>query len=250
MEDTYVAQYLEAEKKHWWWIARRKIIERLVLKVLKIKQESAFRRALEIGCFSGMNVQALLPLARQWVGIEPSRVAISQARSNAPELEVHEGLFPDVHPSGSFDAVFMLDVLEHTEDASVTLKNVFSCVEPGGYFFVTVPAYMWLWSQFDIINQHYRRYTRRQLVKELTAAGFVIEYAGYFNSLLFVPAAAQRLLKKRGASNVSNIDTGAKIPSSPINLFLGFIFTLEKYILPYVKFPFGLSVIAIARRPR
>ena len=69
---------------------------------------------------------------------------------------------------------------------------------PGGVLIVTVPAFQFLWGYHDELHHHRRRYRRGELVQRLKAAGLTVAYAGYFNSILFLPAAVR--LVSRGFS--------------------------------------------------
>src|SRR5207248_1335418 len=73
---------------------------------------------------------------------------------------------------------------------------VYRKLRPGGRIVVSAPAYMWLWGQQDVVNQHYRRYTSLELRRKLQASDFVIERVTYFNTILFAPIAAVRLLAR------------------------------------------------------
>ena len=76
--------------------------------------------------------------------------------------------------------------------------NLSCIVASGGVLLVTVPAYQWLWSGHDEINRHYRRYSRRTLRSSATVAGWQVERVTSFNSVLLAPAAAVRLVQRRG----------------------------------------------------
>ena len=110
---------------------------------------------------------------------------------------------------------------------------------------VTVPAYMFLWSYFDVINEHKRRYTRYELRSKLQAAGLTIEKISYFNCLLFPVVFAVRklnnLLKRNDSSDID-------MPSQSANFFLKMIFGLEKYLLRFVNLPFGVSILAVVKK--
>lgn len=100
-----------------------------------------FRRAgrmLEVGCASGL----LLKRARErgWMvsGVELSSAAVEHAR--ALGLDVHHGTLEDApYGPGSFDLVFMGDVLEHVPDCRATLMQVARVLAPGGHVVVRGP---------------------------------------------------------------------------------------------------------------
>ena len=66
----------------------------------------------------------------------------------------------------------MFDVLEHIEDEARALRIVNQKLKPGGRIALSVPAYMWLWGQQDIVNHHYRRYTVREVKWKLRGCRF------------------------------------------------------------------------------
>jgi hypothetical protein len=82
------------------------------------------------------------------------------------------------------------------------------------------------------------------LRKRVTAAGFEIHHLTYFNSFLLPVAMAKRavarILNSKGASDL-------EIPAMPLNAVLRGIFRFERHILPHTGFPFGLSLLCLAR---
>ena len=141
----------------------------------------------------------------------------------------------------------MFDVLEHIEDEARALRMVSQKLRPGGRIVLSVPAYMWRWGDHDAVNQHFRRYTLRELRWKLQAANFTVERATYFNTLLFPPIAAVRLLALYGRrpDNEEGDFAHARNPSNPV---LRSMFSAERVFLRYIDFPFGVSVFAAARK--
>ena len=107
-------------------------------------------------------------------------------------VPIQQGALPDglnLAPN-SFDAVLMLDVLEHLEDDVACARSAASVLKPGGLMLLTVPAYQWLYGPHDTAHHHHRRYTRRQVRDVLSQAGLNIRYTSYYNALLFPLALA------------------------------------------------------------
>lgn len=244
MDDTYSQTYLDVEKKHWWFVGRRKILGRLIAHELEKAGRKQFDRALEIGCFAGINIEQFKNLASQWSGIEPSEEAGLYAQQTLAGAEIVIGKFPDVTVSGKFDLILLFDVLEHIEDPVESLKRIRHMLNPGGVLIMTVPAYQWLWTEFDEINQHYRRYTAQMLQEQLSVADINDSRVGYFNALLFIPAVCERLLSKYRSRSAQS--DKISIPTPLLNRLLDWIFSLESFIVPYRFFPYGLSVISIS----
>lgn len=112
---------------------------------------------------------------------------------------------------------------------------------------LTVPAFQFLWSRHDTFHHHFRRYRRRPLRRLLGRAGFVVDYAGYFNFFLFPLVAAARLLER--AIGGGDPRAALKVPPGPVNAALREIFALERILMPVLPLPFGVSLMVIARKP-
>ncbi len=93
---------------------------------------------LEVGCAAGW----LLAQARErgWAvrGVELSADAVAHAR--ALGLDVHPGDLASARlPDGSFDLVYMGDVLEHVPDCFAVVSEVARVLRPGGLVYLRGP---------------------------------------------------------------------------------------------------------------
>ncbi len=162
----------ELEDSHWWHIAKRNMCVALIDRYIKFRN----LKILEIGCGTGRNIQELVQFGNVW-GIDSSAHAISFCRKRGLK-NVSLGISEKInHMDRKFDLVTMLDVLEHTEDTK-TVKEVKRVLKSRGYFLITVPAFMWLWSKWDEVLHHKRRYTKASLSNILKGNGFEI-YRSY-----------------------------------------------------------------------
>ncbi len=82
---------------------------------------------------------------------------------------------------GQFDTVFALNVIEHIEEDLIALRNIKKILRPTGNVVILVPAFNFLYNNFDHKLGHYRRYNRRSLEALLKKAEFRISYSSYFN---------------------------------------------------------------------
>ena len=150
---------------------------------------------------------------------------------------------------GTFDAVTMLDVLEHIADDGAALAEAARVVRPGGALMVAVPAYGFLWGAQDEVSQHQRRYTARQLGARMRGAGLNVTRLSYFNSLLFPPIAAIRLARRavpwRGTERS---DFNFPAPG-PMNRLLAVILGSEASAVVRVGLPFGVSIVCLGVKP-
>jgi SAM-dependent methyltransferase len=247
MEAPLYRQMRELEDRHWWFLARRRIVGSVIS---RLGPEAGWA-ILDAGCGTGGNLPMLATFGRV-VGAEhdPAAAAIATARGAA---DVVAGSLPDAMPfeAGRFDLVTMLDVLEHIDDDQASLGTVRSLLRPGGHLVLTVPAFPFLWGTHDREHHHKRRYLAPQLKARLEAAGLRVRWVSYYNTLLFPPVALVRLVRKALPGGEAGASAGQELalPPGPVNRLLETIFAFERHWLGRVYAPFGVSLIAVAARP-
>ena len=140
-----------------------------------------------------------------------------------------------------FDVVGAFDVIEHIEEDQAVLREMHAACRPGGGVMITVPQHAWLWSKRDEIARHQRRYSRRELLEKLAAAGFERPWTTSFVSLL-LPLMALSRRRKDVAS--AELQVGALT-----NRILGLAMTLERGLIQGgLRFPAGGSLLAVAHK--
>jgi SAM-dependent methyltransferase len=141
--------------------------------------------------------------------------------------------------------IALLDVLEHVPDDLASLRAIHRRLKPGGALLLTVPANPWMWSAHDAAHHHFRRYTKKQLAELFLRSGLEVQLLSYFNTLLFPLVAAARVTGK-----VTRKDSADdSLPSAPVTSVLRRVFGLEAGIIGRVPMPFGVSLVAVVRRP-
>ena len=244
MEKIYESKYHELEKSHFWFLARRQFVRKLLS---EIKEEE---KVLDIGCSSGALLEDLQKQGcpkESLYGVDISKDAIRHCRvkgikntfvMDAAKLNLGE----------QFDRMIASDCLEHIENDEQALASWRKALNPSrGLLYVFVPAFQLLWSQHDEINMHYRRYTRSSLCAKLEKKGFDVLRSGYWNSFLFAPVALDRLLGRLNRMEKEN-KTGDLEKKSYLNALFLRILRFENSLQHFVNFPVGLSTYCVARR--
>ncbi|MCC6824490.1 MAG: class I SAM-dependent methyltransferase [Acidobacteria bacterium] len=235
----------EVEGSHWWFVGRRAILESFLDTIVrKLRPGSGSLKILDVGCGTGANVEMLSQYGDA-EGVDVSDDALEFCRQKG--LRVQKGLAETLpYADETFDLTTALDVIEHLDEDLAGLKEMHRVTRSGGYSLFFVPAFMWLWGVQDDISHHRIRYTRRQIVDRITAAGYEVERATYANWTFFVPILTGRLLMKatglRPASE-NNINVSA------LNGLFGKLFAAERFWLKRYNFPVGVSIVVAARRP-
>jgi SAM-dependent methyltransferase len=247
MDRAIYQRMRELEDCHWWFAGRRNIVQHVLSSLDLSKDLSKPRAILEAGCGTGGN----LPLLARFgdvTGIEADDEALALARGRGV-CEVLKGHLPDGMPftDERFDLIALIDVLEHIEDDIGSLTALGTLLTPGGYLVMTVPAFQFLWSRHDEEHHHKRRYTASSLQQVVEQAGLRIERLTYYNTWLFPIVAAARLAEK--LMPPGDVGHDLRLPNARINALLEAVFSSERHLVNRVRMPFGISLLAILRRP-
>lgn len=256
------------EDTHWWFVGRRAILESFLRKIVdslesRLQTEKSLEsrlqaapdrrpaeagtpstlRILDVGCGTGANIKMLSQFGEA-EGVDVSDDALEFCRKKG--LKVEKGTAEELpFADESFDLTTALDVIEHLDDDIAGLKEMFRVTKKGGRSLIFVPAFMWLWGVQDDISHHRIRYTKRQIVDRLKAAGYEIERATYANFTFFAPILAGRtLMRLTGVKPASENN----INVSALNGIFGKVFSAESSWLKNFNFPFGVSIVVVAKK--
>lgn len=93
--------------------------------------------------------------------------------------------------------VVMMDVLEHIEDDKGILNEISEAISKPFHYFITVPAFMSVWSSHDVYLEHYRRYTLPHLKRVLQNAKYSCDAGYYIFQTIFPMVWIVRRLKRQ-----------------------------------------------------
>ena len=241
MEEYLYDHFYNIENEHWWFAARQNILQAFMEHKLRLPEQA---RLLDAGCGTGA-ILDMFSKRYEAYGQDISSQAVEFCRKRGVTRVVRGTL--DLLPAEyrNFDCVTLLDVLEHIENDAGALRQVHALLKEKGCLLITVPAFPALWGAHDVVTHHKRRYLKQSLTDVVTSAGFTVEYVSYFNFFLFPVAWLRRKTARlTGARDANDMD----VPPKAVNAILRAIFEFEKYLVPRMRFPFGLSLICVARK--
>ncbi len=251
----------QIEQSHYWHVHRRSII---LNQLRKFVEPHSGTRLIEIGCGIGTVATHLNDhgYCVDYADVHGAALELAARRARdvlgerANErrflrMDISRGL-----PLKIWSGIMLFDVLEHIPDDQGTLEGLHAGLAPvkDGFVVLTVPAFQFLWSPWDDVEKHKRRYTLESLTSVLRRSGFDIVQSTYFFGPLFFAALGMksaRLLKNAITGGQKAHGIGDLTESKNIDvlnrLMLG-VLSGERRWLDQSTLPLGTSIFVIARR--
>ncbi len=244
MDKNYYKEYYTLERKHWWFKIRAKIILFLIDKSLKDKPKTELT-ILNVGAATGRTSEILGKYGKV-TSLEYDKDCCDFANNNLNLVIINGSILELPFVNETFDLVCAFDVIEHVEDDLTAVAEMKRVCKNNGLIVVTVPAFMSLWSEHDVVNHHFRRYTKFNLLQLFSKINLKPTTTTYFNTILFLPIFIFRMLGKlvpqkwirKGAGSDATIMSEDGI----FNSLMYHIFGVELFLLRFMKFPFGVSI--------
>ncbi len=243
------------EDEHYWHLHRRAVLGDLLAAAVADRTLPI----VELGCGVGTVATYLNRIGFSVDYADVHAEALRWARQRAGDaardrrfirVDVTRGL-----PPGDHRGVLLLDVLEHLPDDRAVLRAVHGALagQRDGFVLFTVPAFQQLWSPWDDLEKHKRRYTRGEACALATDAGFEVARATYFFFPLFFAAAAVKALRSTRAALAGpppplRFDQLTEARNSPaLNRTMLRLLGNERRWLSRHDLPLGTSILVLAR---
>jgi ubiquinone/menaquinone biosynthesis C-methylase UbiE len=237
----------KVEREHWFYKGKRVLVEHWIDRAVTLSRGD---RIVDCGAGTGELVRELKeryePKGVVLIGIE----YVDEARRLARErkgTELLEGSILDLPLNDATSQVTIaLDVLEHVEDDMLAFSELLRITKPGGIVIINVPAFMSLWSDWDVSLGHFRRYSKSSLqaILALHEKEFQVLHFEYENAFAFLP-----ILMLRNLSRLFKIKSRFedRIPSPGMNKMLLDIFVGQSKA-SWFRPPFGSSLFCVLRK--
>lgn len=201
------------------------------------------QRVLEIGAGIGTHSRRLAQGRVRFVATDAEPGYVKRLRHGLADMahvEVADyglGQVPPASWSQGFDAVVIMNVLEHVQDDAATLRLLKEVLVNSGCMVLLAPAGSRLFGPLDRAYGHYRRYDRRDGARLASAAGMQLADVRYYNGV-GIPGWLLTGLRQTRRLNG------------------GMVRCFDRWIVPWamrveqcVEPPFGLGIRIVLRRP-
>jgi ubiquinone/menaquinone biosynthesis C-methylase UbiE len=240
MEQAEYATMFRVEETHWWYSA----LHRLIFQELEAElPDWRDKQILDAGCGTGAILKRLGNSEKN-VGVDlaPEAISFCQERGlkNVRQGDVCALPFED----SSFDAIVCSSVIYHewVSDVTAAVREMHRVLRPNGVLVINVPAFEFLHSAHDDAVMTARRFRKREIRELLVKQSFGIQRLTYWTALLFPLAVAARTL---GGSKMGRDFESTELWSQQL---LGKVMELELRLLRKISMPFGVALLAVARK--
>lgn len=188
---------------------------------------------MDVGAGIGTFAEMMKHIAPRLICFEPDQTQADIIRTKG--LTAIENIDHDDFKA-SQHIIYSLNVLEHINKDVEALMQWRTTLMPGGVMLLYVPAMPILFSSMDIKVGHYRRYTRKELMKKVAAAGFQVERCEYVDSLGVLATLAYKLI---GSKN-------GDINSKSVIFYDRVAFPISKFLDNFFRYFFGKNIFLAA----
>jgi len=200
---------------------------------------------LEVGGGIGNFTPQLASVAKSIISLEPNEYCFKQLQEKIAPCQnatasraTVESLHTVIPAEKKFDAIVLMNVLEHIKDDRAVLAELKKFLSPTGRIVVLVPAGQWAFGPMDTRLGHYRRYTKAYTRPLVAGLGLELEKMRYYN---FVGIWGWWYNAKFGKIQAQS--------DTQIRIFDGWIVPALSRVEKFLPPPVGQSLLFVARLP-
>jgi SAM-dependent methyltransferase len=240
MPASILTSSLRQVRSHPWWHARAA----LAVQILHREGIRPPAAVCDAGCGWGVNLDRLEQAGYSVTGLDLSREILELIDS--PRRALFEADLTKPFPSGlpGFDAFLALDVIEHVDDDAAVVSNLSTLLKPGGLAVVSVPALPELFSEYDSMQGHRRRYQPARLRQAFEGSSLQVKQVFFWGAWMVPLLRRMRSKKSTGRSYTDYL----RLPPWPAPLLMQLAYKWEASRALDGKLKTGTSLFAVAVR--
>jgi SAM-dependent methyltransferase len=244
MDEDILVQLSGIVSRHPWWTSRSNIALALLNELCVFPPADI----LEAGCGWGTNLRALEASGYRVTGLDISRKAL--ARLDRADRQLIEADLSQPLPQNlpKYDCVLALDVIEHIDDDRRAVQELGYLVSPAGRLVLSVPALPELYSEFDEVQGHRRRYTAESLRSCVEQSGLMVQDILWWGQWMVRPLQTRKSRRRRRSGD-TNLDVYRRylwLPPWPGPWLMRVMFRIDQWRTLRRRNVTGTSLIAVA----
>lgn len=243
-EGSYFERLSRLEADNFWFQSRNRLIIWAIQHYFP-KGNNFF----EIGCGTGFVLSAIernFP-SYSLYGSEISSAGLPFAKERLKKAHLFQMDARQIPFKNEFDIIGAFDTLEHIAEDDLVLSQIYKALSVGGGIILTVPQHPFLWSRWDEMSRHKRRYSRPDLLNKVQGAGFrVLRITSFVTLLLPVLVVSRLRWRVRNHSGRRSEDLEDLNVPPLINTLFQKVCDIEGLILKKgLSFPAGGSLLCV-----
>jgi len=245
---SFVKSFFElSDESHFWFEWRLKALLQQ-LKEANIPLEKNLK-ALDVGCGTAV-LRKQMESVSSWDvdSVDIDYHALQQAETGRGRTMYYDILEKREGFVNAYDVLFAFDVIEHIEDTKTFISAMLAHLKPGGFLIINVPALQFLYSRYDEVQGHVKRYETASMKDELKNFSLSILSLRYWGAAN-VPILLLRkfiLNMKKNESSEDVLKKGFRPPGKFVNNMFKKIMKVEMSLLKNP--PLGSSLLLVARK--
>lgn len=235
------------EREHWFYKGKRSLVKYWIERTVHLMEGD---RIVDCGAGTGELVRELRGMFEHRgiavIGIEYSEEARKLALERKGTALLAGSILDLPLNDAASTVTIALDVLEHVEDDDLAFSEMLRITATGGIIIINVPAFMSLWSEWDVSLGHFRRYSKAMLREVLRphSMEFEVLHFEYANAFAFLPILTLRKLSRMLRLQSRFED---QIPRPRINSILLNLFVRPSKAMWFHP-PFGSSLFCVLKK--
>jgi len=201
----------------------------------KLIKDKIKKKILEVGPGNCVFLERYYKISKEIFLFEPSEslsIKLSSKIENFKEVKLIKE-----YDNSTYDTIIYLDVVEHIEDDQNEILSAYNRLNKDGNLIINVPAFQFLYTDYDKKIGHYRRYSKssfKRLLENLDINNFNMSY---FDSIGFCLIFFSKYL---AVSNKVNLQGGVKL--------WNFLIPISKILDIFLSPLIGKSLMVIIKK--
>lgn len=247
MEKHEYKTMFDFEDNYWWYRGLRRIILDTITKF----GDTQNMRVLDAGCGTGGNLKSLSKIFKNSFGFDLSPEAIPFWKRRGLNNQVLASVNKIPYKDQIFDVVICIDLFECDKvNEREAFDELVRILKKRGKLIINVATYQFLLSEHDRAVHSVRRYTKGRAKEVFSRENIIMIKSSYLFSVTFPLILVRRIIGKIFKKSIMEKEARSDLIPIPrtLNILLYFTTIIENYLLNYISFPFGTSLLCVFKK--